>query len=99
MACESFPNGCPLFTLAEVQLGDGFLCFLQAYRISIAIIVFDNLFLMAAAFGWHLAILVKAGCVFRALPRLSAFEMRIYSCVDGYSVRGLGIDVNFRFNE
>ena len=61
MACEPFPDGCPFFPLAEVKLGDRFLCFLQTYRISIAIVVFDNLFLVTAAFGWHLVILSEGG--------------------------------------
>jgi hypothetical protein len=37
------------------------LSFLKTYRISIAIVVFDNLFLVAATLGWHWRFLWKAG--------------------------------------
>ena len=61
MAGKSLPDGEPLFSLTEIKFGDRLLGLLQPYRISIAIVVFDNLFLVAAVFGWHLAILSKGG--------------------------------------
>lgn len=61
VAGKSFPNGDPLFPLTEIEFGDCLLGLLQSYRISIAIVIFDNLFLVAAAFGGHLAILSEDG--------------------------------------
>ena len=61
MAGQSFPDGRPFLALAEIQLCDVLLSFLKTYRISIAIVVFDNLFLVAATLGWHWRFLWKAG--------------------------------------
>jgi hypothetical protein len=69
VAGKSFPDGDPFFTFTEIKLGDRLLGLLQSYRISIAIVVFDNLFLVTAAFGWHLSILSEGGlCILGTDP-------------------------------
>ena len=64
MARQTLPNGDPFFSFAEVKLGNCFLSLLQSDRISIAIVVFDNLFLVTTAFRWHRRLSAKLGCVF-----------------------------------
>ena len=53
MADEPFPDRSPLLALAQVQFRYCFLSFLQTDRVSVLVVVLDDLFLVSAALGRH----------------------------------------------
>lgn len=53
MAGKPLPDRGPLFSLAQVQLRDCFLRFLQTDRVSVLVVVLDDLFLVTAALRRH----------------------------------------------
>ena len=78
---QSLPDRFPLFSFAQIKLGHCFLRFLQPNRISVAIVVLDDLFLVTAALGEAWAVFFP-GCLVAQIqwsPGLSEAQTIIYS--------------------